>query len=43
MVRKSVQSSDLKLNLNTKDLEPGTYFLHVTIGENTQKQQLIIN
>lgn len=41
-VRKSVQTNKLKINIPTNDLEPSTYFIHVTIGVETYKQQLII-
>ncbi len=41
-VRKSVQTNNLNVNIPTKDLEAGTYFMHVTIGHETYKQQLII-
>jgi hypothetical protein len=42
-VRKSVQSNSLKINISTRDLEPGNYFLHLIIGEDVYKQQLLIN
>lgn len=42
VVRKSEQTNKLKVNIPTNDLEPGTFFIHVTIEEKTYKQQLII-
>lgn len=42
-VRKSVQSNSLKINISIQDLEPDTYFLHLTIGNEIYKQQLLIN
>ncbi|MEN8118467.1 MAG: T9SS type A sorting domain-containing protein, partial [Bacteroidota bacterium] len=41
-IRKSVESNTMEVNIPTKDLEPGTYFLHLTLGEERYKQQLII-
>ncbi len=41
-IRKSVKSKTMKVNIPTKDLEPGTYFLHLRLGRETYKQQLII-
>jgi len=41
-IRKSTQSNSMKLNIPTRDLEPGNYFLHLTTGAEVYKQQLII-
>ena len=43
IIRKSVQSKTLNLNIDTRDLEPDTYFLHVTWNGELVKQQLIIH
>ena len=42
IIRKSVQSKSMNLNISTRDIEPGNYFLHVSFGSETYKQQLII-
>ncbi|WP_167605186.1 hypothetical protein [Maribellus sediminis] len=41
-VRKSIESKALNLNIDTRDLEPDTYFLHVNWNNELVKQQLII-
>ncbi|MCY1721528.1 T9SS type A sorting domain-containing protein [Prolixibacteraceae bacterium Z1-6] len=41
-VRKSVHSKAMNLNIDTHDLEPGTYFLHLNWNNEVVKQQLII-
>lgn len=42
MIRKSVQSNSMNTRISTKDLEPGNYFLHLTLGEEKHKQQIVI-
>jgi hypothetical protein len=43
VIRKLVQTKTLNLNIDTRDLEPDTYFLHVTWNGELIKQQLIIH
>ena len=40
--RKSTQTNSRNVKIETDDLEAGTYYLHLTIGGETYKQQLII-
>jgi len=42
VIRKSVKLKKMKTNINTKDLEPDTYFVHVTVEDEIYRQQLII-
>ncbi|MCE4563216.1 T9SS type A sorting domain-containing protein [Maribellus sp. CM-23] len=41
-VRKSLRSKSLSVNIDTNDLESGTYFLHLSFNKEVVKQQLII-
>ena len=41
-VRKSTQPNSKNVKIETDDLEAGTYYLHLTVGGETYKQQLII-
>jgi len=42
-VRKSSNVIDKKIRFETKDLEAGTYYVHIMDGDKVYKQQLIIN
>jgi len=41
-IRKSTEANSKNVKIETDDLEAGTYYLHLTIGGETYKQQLII-
>jgi len=42
VVRKSVQSEEKNVNISTRNLEPGTYYIHLNYNKETYKQQIII-
>ncbi len=42
VIRKDVKLKSNKLRIEIKDLEAGTYYIHIITDENTYKQQLII-
>lgn len=41
-IRKTIQTNSMKTRISTKELEPGNYFLHFTIGDQVYKQQIVI-